>query len=57
VKLLPLDIRRYSPRLIESQRLGNSGIARISVAVGIGESVSSEQIGERVYFAFSRRRE
>jgi hypothetical protein len=35
------DVRRDAPRLIESQRLGDSGIARIGVAVDIGESLSA----------------
>jgi hypothetical protein len=33
------DIRRYAPCLIESQRIGNSGIARISVALDVGDGL------------------
>jgi hypothetical protein len=33
------DVARYAPRLIESQGVCYSGIARISMAVDIGESL------------------
>ena len=33
------DVRRDAPRPIESQRLGDPGIAQISVAVDIGEGL------------------
>ena len=33
------DVRRYAPCLIESQRVSNSGIARISVALDVGDGL------------------
>jgi hypothetical protein len=32
------DVARYAPRFIESQRVGDLGIARISVSIDIGEA-------------------